>query len=114
MAFFACHHSRMNHDPASLDDWPRLDLEEDKHEGFDPNGQVLVDTRRNNSRAHTVDNNLGGANNVCQALNKGIDDELAVLISLARNIFLGVIKMADDRILCSDGIGLQGVSNVAV
>jgi hypothetical protein len=114
MALFAYHHSSTNHNSASLNQWPRLELEEDRHEGFDPKWQVLIDIRCDNTGAHTVDNDLGGGNNACEALDNGIDNELAVLISLARNIFLGIIKMADDRILCGDGIGQQSVTSVAV
>jgi hypothetical protein len=96
MALVAYYHSSTNHNSASLNHWPRLELEEYKHEGFDPKWQVLINIRCNNTWAHTVDNDLGGGNNACEALDKGIDDELAVLISLARNILLGVVEVLED------------------
>lgn len=96
MTLVAYHDSSTNHNSASLNHWPRLELEEYRHERFDPKWQVLVDIRCDYTWTHAVDNDLGGGNNAREALDKGIDDELAVLISLARNVILGVVKMADD------------------
>lgn len=60
MALVAYYHSSTNHNSASLNHWPRLELEEYKHEGFDPKWQVLINIRCNNTWAHTVDNDLEG------------------------------------------------------
>lgn len=114
MAFLAHHHGGTNQDPSSFGHRPRLDHEEDTHKWLDPKRQILVNICRDNTRTNTVDDNLPGRHNACEALDKSIDDEFAVLIPFPRDVFLGVVKMGNDRFLCSNGVGLQRVMDVAI
>lgn len=96
MTLLAHHHGGPNQDLPSLSHWPRLDHEINTHNWLDPKGQILINIRRDNSRANTVDNNLGARHNGGEALDKSIDDEFTILIPFSGDVFLDVVKVGND------------------
>lgn len=113
MAICASNDSSVDQNSAALGHGACLGLAIDVHRGLDPERQVSVECSRYNSRADTIHDDLGGRLDGSKMLDKGIDDELTVLVASRGPVLLLVVVMPQDAFVCADRILLQFVINVA-